>query len=135
VADHTPAPGDRKEPEPLTVRDCMTLEEYLDAGGDLTALPDLEGIARVIVISRHTMPRQRREDFAGFFWRNLTTWLAGESVEGFDGEMVGPSPGRIRHAAWLCQGLADEDVAERFEGALPEGIRAICWQRIKDLRG
>ncbi|HEX2063811.1 MAG TPA: hypothetical protein VHE80_05260 [Acidimicrobiales bacterium] len=45
------------------------------------------------------------------------------------------TPGRIRHAAWLCQGLVDEGVAARFEAALPEAIREACWQRIGELSG
>ncbi len=75
MADGTSAPDDGKEP--LTVRDLLTLEEYLDAGGDLTALPDLESVARVIVVSRHAVAREERERLAGFFFRNLRTWLAG----------------------------------------------------------
>jgi hypothetical protein len=108
------------------------LGTLLDEGVDVTTLPGLEDYARVIVISRHTLLDEERDRLAGHFWRNLNTWLAGEDVEG---RRLEPSRPRIQHAMWMVEGLINLETADRFEAALPEELRAECWERIMELRG
>jgi hypothetical protein len=39
-----------------------------------------------------------------------------------------------RHrSAWLAEGLMEPEVAKMFEAALPEDVRAVCWERIREL--
>ncbi len=108
------------------------LKTWLDEGCDLTLIPDLETYARVIVIGRHRVPEEERARLAAFFWHNLEQWLNGESVETPAGP-VEPNLSHIRHAMWMVEGLTDMEVAERFEAALPEELRAACWRRIGEV--
>lgn len=111
-----------------------SLKTWLDEGCDLTVVPDLESYARVILIARHRATQEQRDQLAGHFMRHLVIWLNGESVESpTDGRMVEPSLANIRHAMWMVQGLTDMEVAERFEAALPEQIRAVVHERISEV--
>jgi hypothetical protein len=71
---------------------------------------------------------------ANYYLGNLAAWLAGKSAEGPKGEVIEPSFERMRHALWLFEGLAKPEVAERFEKALPAWLRAVCWERIDEIR-
>jgi hypothetical protein len=112
-----------------------SLSTWLDEGMDFTTIPDLEKYARVIVISRHTFLSEERDRLAAHFWRNLQTWSRGESVQTHDGQVLEPTVGRLRHALWMCEGLVNDETAERFEAALPAEIREACWSRIMEVRG
>jgi hypothetical protein len=112
-----------------------SLSTWLDEGMDLTTIPDLENYARAIVIGRHTLPEEVRDQLAGHFWRSLQAWSRGESVETHDGQVLEPTVGRLRHALWMCEALVNAETAERFEAALPAEIRAACWARIMEVRG
>lgn len=110
-----------------------SLRAFLDAGCDLEPIPDLEQYARIIVIGRHEpYPDQGR--FAQAMQETAEAWLRGEQaslVQGVDQE---PTPELLRQYLWLSEGLTDADVAERFEDALPESVRAVCWLRIHEIR-
>jgi hypothetical protein len=112
-----------------------SLSYLLDEGFDLSSIPDLESYARVIVISRHALVEEERDRLAAHFWRNLNTWLEGDSVENFDGQPIEPTQRRIQHAMWMVEGLMNLETADRFEAALPETMRAKCWERILEVRG
>ncbi len=112
-----------------------SLGTWLDEGCDLTLIPDLESYAKVIVISHRAAPAATREKLAAHFWANLNTWLDGDDVTGPEGELLEPTFGRIRHAMWMCEGLVDQDVAARFEAALPQPIRELCLARAAEVAG
>src|SRR5687768_1909094 len=90
-----------------------TLRAFLDAGCDLTVIPDLEQYARVIVIGSVCQPpgvgiyAQRMREAA-------EAWLRGEPAALLDSEE--PRIGSFeltRQFLWLSEGLTDLEVAER----------------------
>ncbi|MGQ0520190.1 MAG: hypothetical protein ACT4PX_03425 [Actinomycetota bacterium] len=99
----------------------IQLGHFLDAGGDLTAVPDLDNYARVIM-NRHLMDPEERESLTVFFLDNYLRWEMGGVVL-IEGVVIEKSMVRMRHALWLAEALHDDVVAERFVAALPAELR------------
>lgn len=95
-------------------------------------IPDLETYARVIVIGQ-VMPWQMRAKLALTYHETAEAWLAGEEATPIPGENIEPTPERVRHYLWLAEGLMEPDVAKMFDAALPEDVRAVRWERIREL--
>ena len=108
------------------------LRSFLEAGCDVTIIPDLEQCARVIVIGQ-VMPWQLHAKLALSFDETAEAWLAGEEARPIPGEEIEPTPERLRHYLWLAEGLMEPEVAQMFEAALLDNVRAVCWERIREL--
>ncbi len=110
-----------------------TLRTFLDDGCDVGLIPDLDQYARVIVIGHHE-PAPGCERFARAMRKTAEAWLRGEDATLVDGVDQVATPGLLRQYQWLSEGLTDSGVAERLEEALPEPVRAVCWERIDEIR-
>jgi hypothetical protein len=103
--------------------DVVSLEEFLDHGGDLSTVVGIEDYARVI-LRRHKLDDGERAAMVRLFVDQAVAYIDGEPFTVPDGPTLLPTPGRLQHALWLAQGLGNDEVAERFAGALPAALRA-----------
>ena len=112
-----------------------TLRAYLEAGCDLTLIPDLDQYARVIVIS-WVYPVPGADIFAASMRQTAEAWLRGEPASLVDGGE--PWLGNFeltRQFLWLSEGIEDPEVADRFAEALPVELQQMCLDRIEELTG
>ena len=108
----------------------MTLREFLDSGGDLTAFGLLDSLVEAIVVARRLLPDEtnRRQAFRNR--RFVDRWF-----DRHGGEAAIPATQELlTFALWKAECLEDPILAERFEASLPADTLARGLRLVEDLR-
>lgn len=112
------------------ILEAVSLAAFLDKGGDLSLIPDIDFYAKVIMSARHAVPWETREYLAGTQQRNLYDLLMGNCSQ-VDKLPADEGWEIFRRAAWLAGAVANDELAERFEAALPTEVRLRAWQAVR----
>lgn len=107
-----------------------SLREFLDGEGDLHSFALLDSLVEAVVVARRLLPVETNRRQAARNRRFVERWF-----DRHGGEAPVPATQELlTFASWKAECLEDNEIAERFESALPPDTLARALQLVDDLR-
>jgi hypothetical protein len=107
-----------------------SLRQFLDQDGDLGGFSLLDSLVEAVVVARRLLPPETNRRQAARNRRFVERWFARHGGEA----PVPATQDLLTFAFWKAECLEDNDLAERFEAALPADVLDRALQLVDDLR-